>query len=339
MIDIVIKSRKYNFSLAVNQKVTVIRGESGRGKSMFTRAAEDVSGAYSVKVSDTRYKLVVPPNRFWYETISRNIKYGDKCIYVLDDADYIASPEFAHLFKQDTSSFYIIINRTTDLSLKRLSQIPFSIDEVYELVADGINHSLVHSYAESDMQSQSFDFFMIEDSGSAYDFFSSINSGLVSSSSKDKIISRLPNTCGNLLLIADRAALGNCYDEILEKAYTLNLNIVVPKHYHSFEFFLLRSRMFDFDTTTITNEMICSYSSYERMFEKIIYELTSGKPYHYDKSAINPCFTVSCCCKRSETKICDKGFVAGDKIEQLFSNTGFELLISCLKPTKTHLFK
>ena len=142
MINIDIKSSRFEFNMTVNQKITVIRGNSGKGKSTFAKAAEDVSGAYKVSVSDSKYRLEVPSNKDWYRTISRNIEHKDKCIYVIDDADYVTTKEFASLFKEDKYSFYILINRFAGLSIRSMSQLPFDIDEVYEFKADGKKHWL-----------------------------------------------------------------------------------------------------------------------------------------------------------------------------------------------------
>ena len=150
MIKINVASSKYNCNMVINQKITIIRGKSGKGKSKFTEAAGDVSGVYKISLSDTNYELVVPPNKDWYKTISRNIEHKDRCIYVIDDADYVFSAEFYRLFNTDRYSFYIIINRFTNFNIKSLGGLPFCIDEVYTFIADGKNHYLESYYKFAD---------------------------------------------------------------------------------------------------------------------------------------------------------------------------------------------
>lgn len=151
MIKIDVKSRKYNLSLTIHQKMTIIRGDSGVGKSQFTFADADVSGAYKIQLSDNQYHLEVPSDKSWYNTISRNIEHKDKCIYIIDDADYITSKEFAALFMSDHYSFYICINRFSEISPRGLGRFPFSVDEVYSFCSRGNYHYLTPYYPSCDI--------------------------------------------------------------------------------------------------------------------------------------------------------------------------------------------
>ena len=142
MIQIDITSRKYQFSMTVNHKITVIRGDSGKGKSKFTQAAVDVSGAYRIKVSDSRYRLVVPSNKDWYITIQRNIEHKDRCIYIIDDADYVSSAAFSNLCNSDEYSYYVIINRFEQLDVTPPGYLSLPTDEVYTFKAKDEQHYL-----------------------------------------------------------------------------------------------------------------------------------------------------------------------------------------------------
>lgn len=339
MIKIDVTSSKYNCNMVINQKITVIRGNSGKGKSKFTEAVEDASGAYKISLSDTNYELVVPSNKDWYKTISRNIEHKDRCIYIIDDADYVFNMEFYKLFNTDRYSFYIIINRFTDFNTKSLGGLPFCIDEVYSFVANGKNHYLEPYYEFKDENitennvKNKIQHILTEDSNSGFEFFSYINKNTQTSNGRDNIIKMLNNFNGNVLLLADRAALGSSFDEIMEKASLGNVGVSIPKNYLSFEYFLLRSNFFNYNTANISNSQICMYESAEQMYEDILEKLTQGKPYQYKKEHISRCYMLNCCAMRKKRELlggCNKGISSSNKLNQMFNNTEFETLMKII---------
>lgn len=142
MIEISVNSKKFSFHMTIKGKYTIICGDSGIGKSWFAQAEADVGGAYEIAISDPSYELVLPSNKNWHTTISRNIEYGDKCIYIIDDADYVLSSEFTQLAENDAYGFYIIINRFESFDKNVIDPPQFRTDEVYSFAAEGREHYL-----------------------------------------------------------------------------------------------------------------------------------------------------------------------------------------------------
>lgn len=335
MITISIKSRKYNCVIDLYQKVTVVRGKSGTGKTTFTNAVVDDSKAYAVTVSDSSYTLSVL-GKDWYSVIDYNIEHGYKCIYVLDDCDFMFSKEFSHLFTRDTLSYYIIINRFEKLNIKSLSRVPFSVDEVYDFVADGKEHYIekFYTYKGVDVRRIKFDLIITEDSSSGFEFLKELSSVEVETTKgKDKVLSyfekNLNNLIGkNIVLFVDLAAFGNAYQLLYEFIKINKLAVTIFTKYYSFEYMLLKSNMFKFDFDMLNNEDIVRHISYEALCESIMTTLTDGKLYAYGKKQINDCYIKDCCCKeQSKNMICDKG-LEGDKFEALFKGTEFENILT-----------
>lgn len=345
MIQIDITSRKYQFSMTVNHKITVIRGDSGKGKSKFTQAAEDVSGAYRIKVSDSRYRLVVPSNKDWYITIQRNIEHKDRCIYIIDDADYVSSAAFSSLYATDVYSYYIIVNRFTRLYTKSLSRLPFSIDEVYTFKANGDKHYLEPFYIGQNVSTQTaadsitVDNILVEDEGAGYQFFSSVNPKTKRALGKEKIANEIKKVTNTVLLLADRAALGNCFDYIIETAFACKVTVLLPRNYISFEFFLLRCNLFKNIYTAPTVSEVSSFASMERLFTNRLTAITSGKPYAYSKGRLSLCYTKPCCSfpENHYKDNCVIKISGPNKTARIFSGTEFEELLTVVKTDRIAL--
>lgn len=174
MISISVRSKKYDCDITLRQKVTVVRGHSGRGKTVFTKAVADDSGAYSIDISDKSYEFVVLYPKNWYDAVEAGILKRKKRIYVIDDSDFFISRSFAHLFVQDELSFYIIINRFESVNPVSTNTIPYSVNEIYEFCADGKSHTIKPYYNYPDVVAslERIDDCITEDSNSGEDITS-----------------------------------------------------------------------------------------------------------------------------------------------------------------------
>lgn len=159
-IDISVKSKKYNCFMHLDEKISFVLGESGKGKTVFTRLALDsyntgvdinVSNGFELVVltgaifrdflrkankhiSSGKYKDL---NEYWSD--SMNFPYSESVI-IVDDNDFITSREFACFVNADKYNYYLLINRT------QLSELGYSIDAVFEFKANGKEHSLERKY-------------------------------------------------------------------------------------------------------------------------------------------------------------------------------------------------
>ena len=155
-IDISLKSKKYNCSMHLDEKISFVLGDSGKGKTVFARLVSDsdntgvdinVSNGFELVVltgatfrdflrkankhiSSGRYKDL---NEYWSDIM--NFPYSESVI-IVDDNDFITSREFACFVNADKYNYYLLINRT------QLLELGYHIDAVFEFKANGKEHSL-----------------------------------------------------------------------------------------------------------------------------------------------------------------------------------------------------
>lgn len=339
MLEINVSSKKYNCNIKLFEKLTCIIGDSGRGKTIFTKAVKDSSGAYKVSISDQRYRIVVLDNDNW-DLLMQNINSSNKkVIYVIDDCDFIITDLFSKLYSKDTSSFFVIINRFNNFSTSSLSRLPFSVNETYRFMADGKEHYLEKYYKlnNSYLSTTNLDFILIEDTNSGYQFFNyyiSNKKRIDSCKGKDNAVTYLSNIeedskVNNILLLVDLCGFGTCMQDLAMFLKDSDLNVIMISNYESFEYMLLRSNFFNYYPNSISNEERLKFSSLEELYESILKAITNNKVYSYKKKQINLCYTKDCC-ERDRKKSCSKG-KSGNKLEVLFSNTDFDIIVDLIK--------
>lgn len=74
MLDIEITSKRVHYHLSLKKKITVIRGDSGKGKSVFTKGAGSSSGVYKKTLSDVRFSLQVIEGENWAAVLNGLIR-------------------------------------------------------------------------------------------------------------------------------------------------------------------------------------------------------------------------------------------------------------------------
>lgn len=141
MVQVSVTSSKQNYEFSLYQKVTVIRGKSGVGKSQFYKLISDAwSEDVHIRVSDGYELSALNGREHWKDIVEMSLLKQRKSVFVIDDEDFIATKEFADIFGEDRQNFYIFINRVENFG--KLGMIPFSAKEIYEMVGEGKNHYL-----------------------------------------------------------------------------------------------------------------------------------------------------------------------------------------------------
>lgn len=337
MISINVTSRHYNLSLDLKYKITVIRGNSGRGKSIFFNAVLfPQRGRYKITVSDgfTLIPLIETTYRDSFDSGSTK----EKRIYITDDDDFVFTKEFAEYVKVNTKDMFVIINRFEKRDIKSLGGLPFCYDAVLRWKCSGINHWTEPYYNyDSDFVFNKFDVVLIEDRKYGYSFFESLigKGNILSLDGKDsidtKVIDMLDSLVGKkICLLVDLSAFGCCFESLYNLIKRFKLCVYLNPNYLSFEYMLLRSNMFKFSLNDVSLVEQLKYMSLEHLCEDYIHRLTSGKSYKYTKKyPINGCYIEDCCRMTKNPRDCDRG-ISGDKLHELFRGTEFEDLIEVL---------
>lgn len=172
MISIDIKSRYYNLSLNLEHKITIIRGDSGRGKSIFYNIVAFPS-RYKVKLSVTEnVELIALLETSYADNLSSKKRNKQRRVFIADDDDFVFSKRFAEMIKDNDKDLFIIINRFETRSISSLGDIPFSVDSVFRWKAKGVNHIIEPYYTcDSGYCFNKFDVVLVEDKASGFSFF------------------------------------------------------------------------------------------------------------------------------------------------------------------------
>lgn len=126
--------RKYKLSLELNNKITVITGNSATGKSTIHKILDVKDGSKQIKISDTRYDIhnIADTHQLEMETISGG--FNPYNIYVIDEGRIDIDNDLADKIQHSTFTYFVIIARTA------LGKLNFPLSAVSTLVTgeDGV---------------------------------------------------------------------------------------------------------------------------------------------------------------------------------------------------------
>lgn len=126
---IIVKNNRLYFELEIEEKITIIRGDSATGKTTLidmiwqARHYEDSSGIELI--SEVPCKVLYRDNWKW------SVEEAADTIFFIDDGNvFVTTEEFADAVKRSDSYFVIVIR-------ENLYHLPYSTDEIYGLRCSG----------------------------------------------------------------------------------------------------------------------------------------------------------------------------------------------------------
>ena len=284
---VTVRNNKVQIKLPIRRNLTILKGRSATGKStlidligQFDELGPDSGVAVSC---DVPCKVLSGKN--WQrdlESISGSI------VFIDEDNAFMRSREFAHAAK-NSDNYYVLVAR------EALPQLPYSVDEIYELRNTGRSSSKYPAYSRTYTSTHRVygvrqfdgtrpDLVVVEDSNSGFDFFSALcqKSGVprVSAKGKTNVFRTVRDAGANSILVI---ALGRYK----------SLQLFLPE---SFEWLVLSSGLF---RDKKTQDMLlhpadfiesADFFSWERFFTRQLVELTSGSYLAYGKSSLNPAY-------------------------------------------------
>ena len=295
-IKIRVSNSRNSYSFSLKRNLTVLRGESGRGKTTLFEMIQEYNrfGRNSgVHVSCDREVVAVSGDQ-WKEEIAR---HPGSVIVIDEDSRFVRSKEFAETVR-GSDHYFLLITR------EYLAQLPISVDEIYEL-SGAKNKKFKKIYGEMerifDRPSKGFlpfrpEVIITEDSGSGYQFFKKLSDKLeiecIAARGKSRILSVMEGYPEkNVVVIADGAAFGSEIGDIVKQQdlRPRKVAIFLPE---SFEWILLRSGVVpDLDPVRLeTPEEFADsvdYMSWEQYFTELLIESTRDSGYRgYSKSSL-----------------------------------------------------
>jgi hypothetical protein len=295
----------YRFEL--KRKITVLRGDSGTGKSVLASMAamaENSNRGINLKCD----KQVV----VFKETVLRHYDEYSKDTVIIIDEDVLnrlgrrAIAEFIN----KSSNFYLLITR------KKLSEFSLSVTEIYRIKKGFEKGSVLNTfesiYTSDDSKIFKPEVIIIEDSGAGFELYSILcnkNIKCVSAKGKDNIRHMLrseEHRDSYKLVVADGAAFGPEIEEVMvQKNLHGNIGLYLPE---SFEYILLSTKMFEKNQeirralNDLYGSISSEYNSYERYFTELISKVTAMTPAKYSKASLNKCYVNDCCYRGSNEK-------------------------------------
>lgn len=276
-----LSTSRIKYSLDIDKRITVIRGQSGSGKTLLYRIATGISkgvGSYRSNFSD-RIKVLTHNT-----DIHKFLTEVENCfIFADENIDYIRSEEFAKLI-YNSKNYFILITRSS------LDKLTYSYDSVYELDTNNNITRLVEKYKDKKINYKP-NLVICEDKNSGYEMFSSIfKCKTLSSEGKDKIYNAIINNKDkDMYVICDGAGFGNCIAKVMTLKPLYNFEIWLP---WSFEYLLLTYPHFNKycvdelnNTHNYANE---NYKSWERFYTYLIQKiLFENYKFNYTKSRLH----------------------------------------------------
>ncbi len=290
-----VKNRDAVFKFDLYRNITIVRGDSGTGKTTLYEMIADYTRLKEASgVNVTCDKPCVALTDIDWRNQLKGI--NDSIIFIDEGADFLKTKDFAGAVK-NTDNYYVIFNRES------LHDLPYSVEEIYEIKASGKYHSFKkmfkHNskhfyYKEKAPTKLKYDTLLTEDSRSGYQFyqhyFENSDIACFTSGSNSAIFKWLKeHEDRKVFVIADGAAFGSEIDRIMKIRSFSNIRLCLPE---SFEWLILKSGIInttDMEMLDDPSDYIESaeYFSWENFFEKYLIGITVDTPFQYAKHEIN----------------------------------------------------
>lgn len=294
-----VKNRDAVFQFDLYRNITIVRGNSGTGKTtLFDMIADYTRLKEASGVNISCDKACVALIDIDWKNQLKNIE--DSIVFIDEGSAYLKTKEFARVIKE-TDNYYVIFNRES------LHELPYSVNEIYEIKPSKKYHRFEKIFKSNDKHIYykdrengvlNFDTLLTEDSKSGYQFyqnyFQDSDVTCVPSFSNSTIFQWLKNNKEKkVFVVADGAAFGSEIDRIMKLCSVSDIQLCLPE---SFEWLILKSGLIKSkDIKKILenpSEYIdCSkFFSWENFFEKYLISVTVNTPFQYAKKEINPAY-------------------------------------------------
>lgn len=299
--DVVVRNNKVQIKLTVSRNLTILQGKSATGKTTLLEliAAYDELGTDSGVVVNCDVPCKILAGRNWLRDLSF---IENSIVFVDEDNAFMKSHEFAHAARR-SSNYYVLVARES------LSQLPYSVDEIYGLkntnrsttkypVYSRTYASTYRIYGKSEFDGARPQVVIVEDSNSGFEFFAALceNSDIpcISACGKSNIYDiALSREERDILVIADGAAFGPEMEFLTSLQRFKRIKLFLPE---SFEWLVLKSGLFP---DRNTQEMLRNPASYiesadffswEQFFTHELIEKTRDSYLAYNKSRLNEAY-------------------------------------------------
>ncbi|MDO4538107.1 MAG: hypothetical protein Q4B54_08090 [Coriobacteriales bacterium] len=296
-----IRNKKVRYTFDLRRNITIVRGNSGTGKTtLYDMVASHTRlGADSGVQLNCTKQCVALVDLDWKNQLERT---SDSIVFIDEGSKYVTSEEFARTIL-GSDNYYVIFSR------QALYQLPYSIDEIYEIKTSGnINRlSPIHKKRQRHIYGapnakRDYDVLLTEDSKSGFEFYkvrfadselvcesAGTNAGIFAWLNEHKDL--------RTFVIADGAAFGSQVDRVIkfQQEYPNMVTLCLPE---SFEWLLLSTGLVGDNSLANalahTSDYVESavYGSWEQYFSALLTRLSEGTPFAYSKHHLAPAWTL-----------------------------------------------
>lgn len=297
-----IYDRFVSYDFEIKRNITIIRGDSGTGKtSLIKLLLEHQDHPENVAFIGDCETLVITGETSWEmfkrDAKSENPKYSKRIVFIDEGYRFVDKC----LFYEYDNYFVLISRKDTN---KKLSQLSYSIEEIYEIVSSGkynttspVYNELVPMYKSSPNDNP--DLLILEDEASGFQFFESVFPNCESAKGNSNVVTKLEDVSKdkNILAIVDGAAYGPYASDLFTYISKYkNINVYLPE---SFEWIILKSGVIE-DIPNIEEKLNCTYNyadsleynSWEDYYFKLLeYETLNDRRKQYNKHKLKEFYT------------------------------------------------
>jgi energy-coupling factor transporter ATP-binding protein EcfA2 len=165
-----ISNRKLKYKLEIERKITLIKGNSGTGKTTLIKIIQgyiEQGNKSGIKIkNDASVPLAVfTPTANWEHDLT---ELKENIIFIDESVDYLYSRGFQTLFSE-SDNYIVIISRSGNFN-----HLPYAINSIFELrtqsSSEGNITQMYRLYTENNLV-QNAEFVINEDSNSGKDIF------------------------------------------------------------------------------------------------------------------------------------------------------------------------
>lgn len=291
---ITVHGKRFDYELEITRKVTVIKGNSGTGKTTLINAlrgyATDKRKSGYVVYSDLNFGVLSKDSRW-------NLDLTDSrydILFVDENVEYIYTKAFQVEFA-NSDKYLVVISRSGSFC-----HLPYAVNSVYEFrtskTAKGYVTKMYNIYKDT-LSSVSPDLVITEDSNSGKEMMDTIfNCDVISANGNGSVYSTVVShlkTAKVIYVIVDGAAFGGYIQKVLSISKYFELYIFSPE---SFEYLLLNTGTFrrhlsgELDRTWDYCD-ISEFQTWEEYFTRLLSKLCKDiYSFDYSKSKLAPFF-------------------------------------------------
>lgn len=298
-----VSSRKLEYYFEIQRNITVIKGNSGTGKTTLLNMLYEYSirgrqSGFNVQTTAIYYVYLSDmPQISWEERLG---KLENTIIFIEENNGFVFSKQFAEYVRTSGNYFVIVARRP-------LKTLAYSINEIYEIKCENGQSDLSKKYHyfeniyRNDVRiGNGIDVVITEDSNSGKEFFEKVfdTKSVCSADGNGNVEKCIREVKGqNTVAIVDGAAFGSYIEECINIA-TVKNHVVYIWTPESFEYLLLRAgvvkvpdleeildKTYDFIDST-------EYLSWERYYTNLIEVNTRDTVMQYQKKKLNERYLV-----------------------------------------------